>query len=235
MPSPPAASRVPAPLRIGVALTASLLFTACGGSGELRVGGVETPAEDPSASSPEISEPPELPTEEPELPTEEPTEAPSDLDQPLTSPGTELVVTDPAVLPAQTLEGGGRGVVSFTVTDVTRPAPGELDAKSQDSTLLVYFEVEALQGADQLAGWSPGSDLAGVDARGAFLGAIAVVGGLDSCPRLEVPPGWTEGESLTGCTLLQSPRRTPMVAVSYLGGGDSAFSQDPVTWAVDVP
>ncbi|GAA4670865.1 hypothetical protein [Nocardioides nanhaiensis] len=239
MPPTPPSPRVPAALRVGAALTASLLLVACsGGSGELRVGGVETPAEEPSASSPEVSEPPEMPTEEPtELPTEEPTQEPTGLPtgftQPLTPPGTELQLLENAVLPAQS-STGGRGVVSLAVSRVERPGP-ELDAATRDKAVYVFFDVLALEAGDQLGGWSPGVDLAGVTAEGSFLGAIAVVGGSDACPQLEVPPGWAEGDPLSGCTIVQSPPRNPMVALSYLGGGDTAFEQDPVTWAVDVP
>ncbi|GAA4670858.1 hypothetical protein [Nocardioides nanhaiensis] len=209
---------------------AGLLLTACGaGSDDLRVGGVETAAPEPSASGPE-----DLTTapEPSEAPTDEPTE--SSTVELLTPPDAELGVLDPAVVPAQG-PGGGQGVVLYSITDVARPAPGELDPETRRDAVFVDFEVVALEGADQLVGWSPGSDLAGVTAEGAYLGAIAVPGYVAPCPRLEIPPGWTEEEPLTGCTIAQSPPRTPLVAVAYLGGGDAAPGPERVTWAVDVP
>lgn len=226
------------------ALAAILLLAGCGGgSGELRVGGVETPAEEPSVAlePSETERPTEEPTEEPtdeftEFP-EEPTETPSEdgtgLTEPLTPEGTELQLGENAVVDAVAQPGGLVGAVSYTITDVQRPGPGELDAQSRRSTVLVFVDVLALEGADRLVGWSPGYDLAGITADGSYLGAVAVAGGLDSCPRLEIPPGWTEGESLQGCVLLQSPPRDPMVAIGYLGGADGG--PGPVTWAVDLP
>lgn len=243
MPPPSSPARVRTGLRVGVALAACLVVTACsGGSGELRVGGVETPAEEPSASEPtepsedaETVEPTQEPTEEPtELPTPAPTEGATGLTEPLTPGGTELQVGQNAVVAAEG-DGGGLGAVSFTITDVARPGAGDLDAASRRSAVVVRYDVLALEGADLLAGWSPGVELAGVTSEGSYLGAIAVVGGLEGCEGVEVPQGWTEGESLQGCTLLQSPPRTPMVAIGYLGGGEAAPGPEPVTWAVEVP
>ena len=122
---PPARARLRHALPAAVAL--ALLLAGCGGgSGELRVGGVETPAEEPGVAlePSETERPTEEPTEEftefPEEPTETPSEDGTELSEPLTPEGTELQLGENAVVDAVALPGALPGILTGLILALSR-------------------------------------------------------------------------------------------------------------------
>lgn len=207
-------------------LLAALLVTACsGGSGDLRVGGDDEPPA--QAASPSTTVPPE--------PSE-----PSGSSGPtgdLTPPGSRLALGETATLPVVDSLGGGEGVVELTVTEIRPGTRAELGAQADSlgpDAVPAYalYEATVVAGAADLAGWSPSSDLLGLQPDGSPSGLLITGGAVEPCEKSEVPEGASDGEVLLGCFSALSLSGVPVTGVTYsVRGTEYEAGAGSVTWS----
>lgn len=212
--------------RAAAAALAALLLCACGGgAGDLRVGGNDQPA-------PEVESATVAPEEVTPEPTEEPTQAETGE---LTPPGTTLRLGETATLPAVDNQGG-KGVVEIAVTRIEYGDRDDLgpDAASygpQAVPVYAFYEVTLLEGAGDLAGWSPAREMLGRQPDGSPSGLLITGGAVGPCAPAEVPDGAADGATLSGCFTALSLGGVPVTGVTYSADDDAyAPGSGSVVW-----
>ncbi|NUU26071.1 MAG: hypothetical protein HOV68_31915 [Streptomycetaceae bacterium] len=150
---------------------------------------------------------------------------------PLSKPGTQLKIGQPAVVSFE--DGDDKGNLQVTVTAIEKGSIEDLTAagikiEDKDKTSTPYYvraDFKNVSAAD-LSNSNPTVKFSALDAAGRDLGFTMLMGSFDKCDSPDTDE-FTSGAQASGCELYLAPAGATVASVTF----DFAdLSQDPVVW-----
>lgn len=216
--------------------------TPAGTTGE-EAATTEEQTEDPAVETQQATQAPAAQTTEDDASqTEDTTEetaaaAGGELEGDFTPPGTTLALGETATVPFE--YGDGKGVLAFTVTDIEKGEPAdleELDLGDQAAGLTPYYIRITAEGVDEsaasLAYSSFTGEFDGLLPDGSTGSTIYLVGDWDKCENTNLPGDFAQGDTVETCLAVAAGGDVEVTSVRYaaLDTDYEMFDGEPLLW-----